>query len=109
MKKFFCGRKQLQKHIAATHDNPGYSCRLCGKIFKHKNYLKHHIDSVHEGKRKFSCEYCGTTFAHKEGMNCHIRTVHEGIRYQCDFCAKSFTQKPHLKSHLSEAHNQGKY
>ena len=58
-----------------------------------------HIETVHEGKRKFICKYCGKKFVQREGMSCHIKTIHEGIRYQCDLCEKSFSQLPNLKAH----------
>ena len=95
----------LEFHIRAKHEGQAYNCEKCDKSFNTRIYLKHHIETVHEGKRKYNCEYCGKTFAHKEGMNCHIKTVHEGIRYQCDYCDKSFTQLPNLKKHVNDSHH----
>ena len=46
--------------------------------FGKKSYLKNHIATVHEGKKKFKCEICGTKFKTYHGMKGHIATIHEG-------------------------------
>ena len=39
--------------------------------------MRHHISSVHEGKKPFKCEICDVTFAKKGHMKNHISSIHE--------------------------------
>ena len=66
-------------------------------IFKRKQNLKEHIQSVDERKEPFKCNTCGRSFAQKSDLNRHVSSVHEGKKpYQCNICCTSFAQKASL-------------
>ena len=73
-------------------------------MFSGGSYLRHHIAAVHDGIRKFKCELCDKSYAHREGIRRHMKSFHEGKRFECDSCDKSFTQEYHLKQHVIAAH-----
>jgi uncharacterized C2H2 Zn-finger protein len=47
-------------------------------VFFEKQYLKAHIESVHEGNKPFKCSSCDVTFTEKRCMKKHFSKFHEG-------------------------------
>ena len=44
-------------------------CKICGKSFHSKYYLRLHIKTVHQGSKEFACDVCGKTFVLKGNLN----------------------------------------
>ena len=53
-------------------------CDECHSVFKTKQNLKRHIQSVHEGKKQHKCSICDYTFSQKGHVKQHIESVHGG-------------------------------
>ena len=59
---------------------PNYSMEKHGKcdsIFKMKQNLKEHMQSVYERKEPLKCNTCGRSFAQKRALNRHVLSVHD--------------------------------
>ena len=50
----------------------------CGKEFSSAQYLKMHINTVHNGQKDYKCDTCGKSFAHAVTLKKHIYRVHNG-------------------------------
>ena len=53
--------KVLSHHVVEKQ----LKCDICKSVFKTKETLKRHIQTVHEGKKPFTCKICDTSFAKK--------------------------------------------
>ena len=76
-------------------------CNYCGKTYGQANYLRHHINSVHEKNFKFCCELCGAGFQLSSKLDRHVNYVHSTEkRFQCEICNMQF-KWPHMyKNHM---------
>ena len=67
--------------IQGGHQKSGASCKICGKIFYHKQNLKVHMRS-HTGENPFKCETCGRGFTTKANMQRHHGRAHRSLADQ---------------------------
>ena len=80
-------------------------CEICSSIFKTKETLKRHLQTVHEGKKPYKCDICDSSFSEKAKLKAHISIVHEGKKpFQCNICDASFTTKQNLNMHIASVH-----
>ena len=85
-----------------------YGCKVCGKSFKFIQYLKDHINFVHEGKKSHICETCGEAFGYKGYLSIHIKNSHnvnsntESLK--CENCTKTFPNLHRLQLHINVIH-----
>ena len=64
------------------------NCEICEKVFKSKNILKRHFDSIHginvEKAKENICNICSKTYQSNGILTLHIKTVHEKLKpYKC--------------------------
>jgi uncharacterized Zn-finger protein len=59
---------------------PGYTCDICGKVFKHKQHLYRHKKTAHSTER-FDCHTCYTQFNRKDNYQRHMKK-HENATVQ---------------------------
>ncbi|XP_014475155.1 PREDICTED: zinc finger protein 84-like isoform X1 [Dinoponera quadriceps] len=95
----------------ATHrlDKP-YLCDLCGKSFKHSNYLRGHkrIHLDESKKKRHVCEVCKKAFRSRFHLREH-KNQHEGNKpYTCEQCGKAFYRRIQLRQHKL-SHGVNKY
>ncbi|XP_077286902.1 uncharacterized protein LOC143911753 isoform X2 [Arctopsyche grandis] len=103
------GRKPVQEQ-----------CELCGKVFKYRSYMVHHL-RLHSGDKPFSCSICDQKFTLRNSLAKHQKThtsitdtftarlhikfhlsLHSGVKgFKCSLCDKSFHRKNQLNNHLS--------
>ena len=87
---------------------PKYQCQQCDKVFKEKNSVSRHIQSVHAGV-KYGCSQCNQQFTQYGGLKRHVESVHEGVTYACNQCNYKATQKGSLRGHIQSKHEGVKY
>ena len=69
--------------------------------------MKAHIESVHEGKKKFKCQICDYSCHTKCNMNRHISIVHEENKpFDCNICEKAFSSRHSIKHHIVSVHEE---
>ena len=70
--------------------------------------LKHHIKTVHEGKKDHLCPECGKSFDRNYTLKAHLAVVHSiGVKQShiCKECGKNFGRKSNLRIHIETVHN----
>ncbi|RWS20104.1 zinc finger protein OZF-like protein [Leptotrombidium deliense] len=84
-----------------------FSYIVCNKTFGRKSAVLKHIETVHNGEKRFSCAYCDKRFANKNSALEHIEAIHKQINsYACVSCGQSFFRKRYLHLHLKHKHAQ---
>merc|ERR1719205_171757 len=72
----------LQKHIETVHEGlKKYFCNICGKKFTRPQGLQYHTLHTHEKRKDHKCELCGKFFAEKMALKKHFMAIHHGIKY----------------------------
>jgi uncharacterized Zn-finger protein len=106
-----CGKsvKNLSKHsmIHKGIKPERLQCHVCEKTLCSANALKIHIESVHEGIKRYSCDLCTTSFVYEAYLKQHIQVVHEGYRppaATCPDCGKQFKFISNMTRHRRITH-----
>ena len=77
---------------------PKFHCKICDFGSASKQYVTHHTETVHEGKKPFECDICCIKFVTKHKLNLHMLAAHEEKdQFKCDICDDTFTSKGNLK------------
>ena len=99
-------RKFLKHHIQSVHNGIRYKCGKCDYKCKRSCSLKRHNQSVHEGLTRFNCDKCDFQCYEKKNMIRHKRRKHEGIKdtFNCDECELYFDTTYILKVHKQSLH-----
>ena len=115
----------LEKEKNDTPNVPNnFKCDICQKVYETDNELKDHnskshtvednqkkyleckqvhVETVHEGRRKYECQICGDSFVQLVRLNTHIEIVHQGKKdHKCEICNKSFGRSDYLKGKFFE-------
>ena len=98
----------LHLHIESVHEGiRKFVCDQCEKQFTQQIHLSRHIISVHEGV-KFACDQCDKQFCDKFVLNRHIQSIHEGIKFACDLSGKQLKQQNSLYRHFQSVNEDTK-
>lgn len=78
--KEYGNKLDLRQHMIKAHNQGDMSeltCFQCvpPKAFNHCNYLKKHINAMHNEK-EFSCDICGKEFSFKSRLQSHLHAIH---------------------------------
>jgi KRAB domain-containing zinc finger protein len=100
--KYFCNKKELNRHVELHFQPSSFECKKCEKILK----LKGNFD-VHKCAKKserHQCSFCEKNYSFAISLSKHIKNCHaQKLRinwFYCDFCDEIFIQKHKLKFHL---------
>merc|ERR1712168_1699018 len=74
--------------------------------FQEGNEIEQSQDSAKVSKQIFKCSVCNKTYSRKEKLTHHVQFIHEGRKkpHKCSICDKRFVQKTHLNRHLKRKH-----
>ncbi|CAL8069399.1 unnamed protein product [Calicophoron daubneyi] len=108
-KRIFDSLEVLRALVGDSHagSRTDRVCKICGKEFYMKYYVKKHVRAVHQPqvKDKF-CTICGKGFTRGSHLNAHVATIHEGWRTgPCDVCGKTFYKYSELREHFLAKHS----
>ena len=55
-------------------------CEICDVLFKSKDILRHHINSIHRNPNNTShkCGICSKEYSSEGNLNIHLKNVHKG-------------------------------
>ena len=98
-------KTKLNEHIERLHNEQTYFCDICDFKCKLRKQLKEHNTRKHDDTfQKFKCDYCTYTADRKDYLKTHIQSLHDKVRFQCDICDYQATRKQYLTSHLEKKH-----
>lgn len=82
-------------------------CPECGKLFYDKKTMIRHLNTIHQGLRNYNdCDQCSYRAEAKCHLKKHIESVHEGVkRFVCEKCPYKTNWKSHFKSHQESKHD----
>jgi len=108
-------RFTLKSHLIAKHRQSGpenssegqdmYFCAECEYQSSNKNYLKLHIEKIHQGIRRYRCPQCDYKTNRQTYLYSHLLTIHEGRRFKCDLCDFQTVQMDALHAHIRSFHD----
>lgn len=102
---------QKYKHYRAAHNGlpfiPSFTCPICKKTFKDKEFYEDHL-SLHEGKKRHVCDLCNATFVNFFNL-CSHRKVHfpqPKKTYTCNKCNIDFASRSAYGYHKYKVHEK---
>lgn len=110
--EFFESIDAVMLHRSSYHEHGVtrcFSCYLCKKPLRSKQANRHHMNSVHTGRR-FKCPFplCPRSFGQKPYVKYHVNAVHlKRVRLSCTKCPKKFYKNHNLKTHLAAKRGDG--
>ena len=92
------------KHWHSKSTTSFVRCKVCSKILK-RSSIKTHMETVHEGVKRYFCELCGNSYTSSNALLNHIKAQHEKKwEYKCSRCERSYNTKATLKQHFDAHH-----
>ena len=86
-----------------NYGNDPACCPLCDAKYVHRQGLRRHIESKHEGKR-ICCNYCDYKATQESDLKKHTDSVHNGLKFPCGQCNFKASRLDGLKSHAKKRH-----
>ena len=96
--------KQIRNSLNVEPSNASnsFTCPTCEKIFKHKQLLKVHIQTVHLRIKPYKCNQCDFTSARKSHLTTH-KFNHTGEKpFKCSQCDFASAYKNRLNTHMKQ-------
>lgn len=112
----FSVKFNLLRHIEDTHGpNKKIKCKLCYKKIPDEQALAAHMQE-HENEELSVCGHCGKAFKGKKTLRHHVSYYHTKSGYMeagknrnlhCSICKKAFTYPNQVKNHEINVHGVG--
>ncbi|XP_052255447.1 zinc finger protein 236-like [Dreissena polymorpha] len=94
----FRSKGSYDEHRKAVHtDERAFSCDICNKSYKSERVLK--IHRLRHAPAQEMCVICGKRFRLRAEVKHHMRRHNNDRRIQCDSCDKVFYRNSELKNH----------
>ncbi|XP_058059594.1 transcription factor grauzone-like [Anopheles bellator] len=96
-------RCNLLEHVK-VHLNPSlFTCEVCGKSYRSKEYLQRHQQESHDTtlERKYKCTECSHSFLRKHLLTAHLA---RHVKVQCSECDRVLSSKAALGIHMLKIH-----
>ena len=106
-----CGKEFVHRRDFGQHKKTdaciARKCRLCGKIYKNRCFLKSHMKYSHNGfSRRKRCKYCPETFTDRTALINHRNTHTDDEKKKlCKACGNFFIGMHGLYRHEQEVHS----
>lgn len=102
----FADMHSLVVHEITAHEDKGFRCHVCEKVFTRKYHLDRHLQLTPcsgQPPPAHPCEVCGKVYTRKDNLREHLR-VHAGEvtrkkKFKCEFCPKMFHGASLLRIH----------
>ncbi|XP_066254725.1 zinc finger protein 253-like isoform X36 [Euwallacea similis] len=107
----FIRKEKMENHIkrhGIKRKKQQHSCDKCGKSFNSRQYLKIHIEVVHDAKNvQYPCDVCGKIFSTKYRATYHKKTIHlKDFNMYCEQCGRGFLHLTELTTHVRKVHDK---
>lgn len=76
-----------------------YVCCLCQKKFKHRHYLKNHLENFHGRSSKLYCDICPKICFTKWSIHDHMKKIHCEKGFVCNVCNYKAASSNQFKRH----------
>ncbi|XP_044265308.1 zinc finger protein 665-like [Tribolium madens] len=93
----------LNQPKSAKKPTKQHQCDTCGKVFRTKPGLIHHI-RIHTGERPYVCHLCDKRFINGGHLHTHMRTHTGEKNHICAACTKAFATAQQLTKHTIAIH-----
>ncbi|XP_035711189.1 gastrula zinc finger protein XlCGF57.1-like [Folsomia candida] len=110
-----CGKSFLAKYNVLTHfkreHDPNaarFPCQLCGREFKRKEHMEHHI-STHTTEKLHKCAHCEKSFVQSGARKIHEKTHRDPTSrevFTCHLCPQTFLYTRSLSGHVKSVHGK---
>ena len=85
-------------------DTTTVTCEICGKNVR-KDYIKKHVEWVHEGVKPYNCKICNKAFNREIMVKRHVQLFHDKQKnFVCHLCGKRFGTDTCIKRHIENIH-----
>ena len=94
----------LSEHRKIFHSDLSFTCKDCGKTFKHKDYLRKHrqLHTKNLLEKEFKCDQCDKAYDNQDYLRKHKRYIHDKSevgKWECKQCGKTYAQSGGLFLH----------
>ncbi|XP_032670833.1 zinc finger protein 2 homolog isoform X2 [Odontomachus brunneus] len=104
-KECYHSKKDLLNHITQSHEGQLlFQCFMCDKMYERWSGLEIH-EATHRLDKPYLCDLCGKSFKHSNFLRCHKRShldESKKKRHVCEICEKAFRSRFHLKEHKNQ-------